>query len=60
MKNEIKVVGGIGKKCNKGKQYHNQNRVYDNKLATCVNTAFNPYYVENGKDIERERDEFKN
>lgn len=52
MKNEIKVVGGIGKKCNKGKQYHNQNRVYDNKLATCVNTAFNPYYVDN----ERERE----
>ena len=50
--NEIKVIGGFGNKCNKGTQFHNQNRIYDNKLATCVNTAFNPYYLDN----ERERE----
>lgn len=42
---EIKVVGGFGKKCNKGKQWHNQNRVYDNKIATAIPTSFQPYYL---------------
>ena len=42
---DIKVVGGIGNKCNKGTQYHNQNRIYDNKVATCIPTSFQPYYL---------------
>lgn len=42
---EIKVVGGFGNKCNKGTQWHNQNRIYDNKVAACIPTAFQPYYL---------------
>ena len=52
---EIKVVGGFGNKCNKGTQWHNQNRVYDNKVATCIPTSFQPYYL----DSERERESDK-
>lgn len=43
---EPKVIGGFGNKCNNDKQSHQQNRVYDNKVALCVSTAFNPYYVD--------------
>lgn len=42
---EPKVVGGFGNKCNNDKQFHQQNRIYDNKVALCLSTAFNPYYV---------------
>ena len=49
---EIKVVGGFGNKCNKGTQYHNQNRVYDNKVATCIPTSFQPYYLDNERNGE--------
>ena len=53
---EIKVVGGFGNKCNKGTQWHNQNRVYDNKVATCIPTSFQPYYL---TMRERESDKMK-
>ena len=51
--NEIKVIGGIGeKKSNGGTQFYNQNRIYDNKIATAIPTSFQPYYLTNR---ERER-----
>ena len=55
MKNEVKVLGGIGNKCNKGKQFHNQNRIYDNKIATCIPTAFQPYYIANERERESDK-----
>ena len=45
---EPRVLGGIGeKKSNGGKQYYQQDRIYDNNIAISVTTAFNPYYLEN-------------
>ena len=42
---EPKVIGGIGeKKSNGGTQWFRQDRVYDDKVATSVTAAFNPYY----------------
>lgn len=40
-------IGGFGNKCNKDKQYHMQNRVYDNKIATANTSSFQPYYYHN-------------
>lgn len=41
-----KVLGGIGeKKSNGGSQWYQQDRIYDNKIAISVTTAFNPYYL---------------
>ena len=41
-----KVLGGIGeKKSNGGTQWYQQNRIYDNKIAISVTTAFNPWYI---------------
>lgn len=53
-KNEqIKVIGGIGeKKSNGGTQYYEQNRIYDNKIATAITTGCHPFYLDN----ERERE----
>lgn len=43
---EPKVVGGIGeKKSNGGRQWYQQDRVYDDGCAISVTTAFNPYYA---------------
>ncbi len=44
------VLGGIGeKKSNRGTQWYQQNRVYDDNVAISVTTDFNPYYkVEKG------------
>lgn len=40
-----KVVGGIGeKKSNSGRQWYQQDRIYDDNVAISVTTAFNPYY----------------
>ncbi len=40
-----KVLGGIGEKdSNNNTQWKQQNRVYDDKVAISVTTAFNPYY----------------
>lgn len=41
------VVGGArDKKCNKGTQYHFQDRIYKAEdLALSIATAFNPYYL---------------
>lgn len=42
---EPKVLGGIGEKdSNNNTQWKQQNRVYDDKVAISVTTAFNPYY----------------
>jgi DNA (cytosine-5)-methyltransferase 1 len=47
---EPKVLGGIGeKKSNKGTQWYQQDRIYDNNIAISVTTSFNPYYM-----VERE------
>lgn len=44
-KEKPKVIGGIGeKKSNGGSQRYQQDRIYDNKIAISVTTAFNPYY----------------
>ena len=41
-----KVLGGIGeKKSNGGKQWYQQDRIYDDNIAISVTTAFNPYYL---------------
>lgn len=43
-----KLWGGYGNKCNKGTQYHQQNRIYDaNYIALCLsaNECFNPWYM---------------
>ena len=47
MKNEEpRVIGGIGeKKSNGGTQFYEQNRIYDNKIATAIPTSFQPYYL---------------
>lgn len=42
---EPKCLGGFGK-VGSTNQYHQQNRVYDNKVVISVTTNFNPYYVE--------------
>ena len=43
---EPKVVAGIGeKKSNGGTQWYQQDRIYDDKVAISVTTAFNPYYA---------------
>ena len=43
---EPKVIAGIGeKKSNGGTQWYQQDRIYDDKVAISVTTAFNPYYA---------------
>ena len=43
-----KVLGGIGEKdSNNNTQWKQQNRIYDDKVAISVTTAFNPYYKNN-------------
>lgn len=43
---EPKVLGGFGKIGSTG-QYHQQNRIYDDKVAISVTTGFNPFYKAN-------------
>ena len=51
---EPKVIGGIGeKKSNDGTQWHLQDRVYDNKVATSICTSFNPYYLTSNLRIRK-------
>lgn len=46
--NKPKVLGGIGeKKSNGGKQWYQQDRIYDNNVAISIATSFNPYYKDN-------------
>ena len=43
---EPKVIAGVGeKKSNGGAQWYQQDRIYDDKVAISVTTAFNPYYA---------------
>lgn len=47
---KTQVIGGIGeKKSNNGKQWYQQDRIYDENVAISVTTAFNPYYKNNLK-----------
>lgn len=40
------LIGGVGeKKSNGGTQHYQQDRIYDDTLATCVATQCNPYYA---------------
>ena len=44
-----KVLGGIGKKkSNGGKQWYQQDRIYDNEIAISITTSFQPYYYIGG------------
>lgn len=44
----VVVLGGIGEKdSNNGTQWKQQNRIYDDKMAISITTAFNPYYYNN-------------
>lgn len=46
---KAKVIGGIGeKKSNKGTQWYQQDRVYDNEISISVTTDFNPFYKVGG------------
>lgn len=50
-----KVVGGIGeKKSNGGRQWYQQDRIYEDGVAISVTTAFNPYYAISEPRIIRE------
>lgn len=50
-----RVVGGIGeKKSNGGRQWYQQDRIYDDGVAISVTTAFNPYYAISDPAIEKE------
>lgn len=42
-----RVLGGFGERCNNDTQWHYQNRIYDNEVATSVTTDFQPNYVDN-------------
>lgn len=51
---EPRVVGGIGeKKSNGGRQWYQQDRIYDDGIAISVTTAFNPYYVDTNEGRPR-------
>lgn len=42
-----RVLAGVGeKKSNGGKQWYQQDRIYDNNIAISVTTSFNPYYLD--------------
>ena len=42
-----RVIGGLGeKKSNAGRQWYQQDRIYDDKVAISVTTSFNPYYID--------------
>ena len=46
MKDNVKVLGGIGeKKSNGGTQYYQQDRIYDNNMALSIATCCQPYYL---------------
>lgn len=52
---EPRVLGGIGeKKSNGGRQWYQQDRIYDDGIAISVTTAFNPYYATKDPKIIRE------
>lgn len=43
---EPNLIGGVGEmKSNGGTQHYQQDRIYDDSLATCVATQCNPYYA---------------
>lgn len=48
VKDEPKVIGGIGKKkSNGGSQWYQQDRIYDDKVAITISTGANPFYKSN-------------
>ncbi len=49
-----RVIGGIGeKKSNGGRQWYQQDRTYDDKIAISVTTSFNPYYLDTNQGRPR-------
>ena len=49
-----KVLGGIGeKKSNDGKQWYQQDRVYDNNIGISITSTSNPYYVDKSLKIRK-------
>lgn len=49
---EPRVIGGLGeKKSNGGTQYYEQNRIYDDNIATAIpaESSFHPYYKDTSK-----------
>ena len=47
---KAKVLGGLGeKKSNRGTQWYQQDRVYDNEVSISVTTDFNPFYKVGGE-----------
>ena len=55
-KEKPRVIAGIGeKKSNGGAQWYQQDRIYDNKIAISVATAFNPYYLEDYEGVQNIR-----
>lgn len=54
VKEKPQVIGGIGeKKSNNGKQWYQQDRIYDNEVGISLSTHFNPYYVDNEYRIRK-------
>ena len=48
------VIGGLGeKKSNDGRQWYQQDRIYDDGVAISVTTAFNPYYLDTNEGRPR-------
>lgn len=41
-----RVIGGFGNRCNNDTQWHYQNRIYDNEVATAVTTEIHPNYID--------------
>ena len=49
---KAKVLGGLGeKKSNRGTQWYQQDRVYDNEVSISVTTDFNPFYKVGGEHM---------
>ena len=48
------VIGGLGEKdSNGGRQWKQQNRIYDNNVSISVCTSYNPYYPDNKLRIRK-------
>lgn len=43
--NDTRLLGGYGTLCNRGTQYHFQNRIYAGDIALSITATVNPYYV---------------
>ena len=50
-----RVVAGYGEMCNKGTQYHNQNRIYQGDNSTTLATSFLPWWAIGEEDVQIRR-----